>query len=233
MTGLAIITGASAGIGAATAAALRDAGWAVINLSHGQRPVDGVDSIRTDLVEPLNDALVARLRAACGDAQRVALIHNAGLLASDDAGSISAGRLHDALQVNVVAPATLNSALLDVLPAGSAIVFVGSTLGDKAVPGALSYATSKHAVHGLMRATCQDLAGSGVHTAVVAPGFTDTEMLRAHVGGDAEVLKAIAAGVTFGRLIEPAEIAATILFCIDNPVINGAVIHANLGQVER
>lgn len=233
MSGLAIVTGASAGIGAATARALVDDGWDVINLSRRPCPVEAVDSIATDLAQPLPDALVARLRTACGDAERVALVHNAGLLASDDAGSISAGRLHDALQVNVVAPATLNAALIDVLPVGSAIVFIGSTLGDKAVPGALSYATSKHAVHGLMRATCQDLAGSGVHTAVVAPGFTDTEMLRAHVGGDAEVLRAIAAGVTFGRLIEPREIAAAILFCIDNPVINGAVIHANLGQIER
>ena len=39
--------------------------------------------------------------------------------------------------------------------------------------------------------------------------------------------------MTFGRLIRADEIAATIAFCIDNPVINGAVIHANLGQVER
>ena len=38
---------------------------------------------------------------------------------------------------------------------------------------------------------------------------------------------------TFGRLIEPAEIAATIRFCAESPVVNGAVLHANLGQVER
>lgn len=58
-------------------------------------------------------------------------------------------------------------------------------------------------------------------------------MLRAHVGHASEVLEALAGGVTFGRLIEPEEIARTIRFCAQNAVINGAVIHANLGQVER
>ena len=83
-----------------------------------------------------------------------------------------------------------------------------------------------------MRATCQDLAGSGIHTACICPGFTDTEMLRAHVGDSQDILDSIAAGSTFGRLIEPDEIARTIEFAIANPVINGTVIHANLGQVE-
>ena len=79
----------------------------------------------------------------------------------------------------------------------------------------------------------KDLAGRGIHTAVVSPGFTDTEMLRDHVGGNQETLDAIAGMSTQHRLIRPDEIAATIAFCIDNPVINGAVIHANLGQIER
>jgi 3-oxoacyl-[acyl-carrier protein] reductase len=84
-----------------------------------------------------------------------------------------------------------------------------------------------------MRATCQDLAGSGIHTVCVCPGFTDTEMLRAHVGHLPEILGALATGVTYGRLIQPGEIARTIRFCADNAVVNGAVLHANLGQVEH
>ncbi|MEX2327799.1 MAG: SDR family oxidoreductase, partial [Pseudomonadales bacterium] len=79
----------------------------------------------------------------------------------------------------------------------------------------------------------QDLAGKNIHTTCICPGFTDTEMLRAHVGDDEETLTAIAATSTFGRLVEPGEIAAAIWFAANNPVINGAVIHTNLGQVER
>jgi len=92
---------------------------------------------------------------------------------------------------------------------------------------------SKHALIGMMRSTCQDLANTGIHTACVCPGFTDTEMLRAHVGEDAEIIESLSTLSTFGRLVTPEEIANTIVFAAENPVINGAVIHANLGQVER
>ena len=85
---------------------------------------------------------------------------------------------------------------------------------------------------GMMRATCQDLAGSGIHTACICPGFTDTEMLRAHVGDSDEVLKMIGNMSSYSRLIEPVEIARSIEFAVANPVINGSVIHANLGQIE-
>jgi NAD(P)-dependent dehydrogenase (short-subunit alcohol dehydrogenase family) len=92
---------------------------------------------------------------------------------------------------------------------------------------------SKHAQLGMMRATCQDLMGSGIHTALICPGFTDTEMLRTHLGDDPEVEQAIAGMNSFNRLIEPDEIAELIRWAHHNPVINGAVLHANLGQKEN
>ncbi|HKI73400.1 MAG TPA: SDR family oxidoreductase, partial [Pseudomonadales bacterium] len=72
-----------------------------------------------------------------------------------------------------------------------------------------------------------------IHTACICPGFTDTEMLRAHVGDNEQILSEIAQLSTFGRLITSQEIAAAIWFAATNAVINGAVIHTNLGQVER
>lgn len=233
MTRLAIVTGASTGIGAATARRLRGAGARVINVSRRRCPVDGVENLTLDLAALTDDESLAPLRDAVAASDTAAIVHCAGLLTSDSAATVEAAELSRAFAVNVRAPALLNRCLLPAMAAGSAIIFVGSTLGDKAVPGALSYITSKHALNGLMRATCQDLAGRQIHTAVVSPGFTDTAMLRAHVGNDPTVLDSIAGNVTFGRLIEPDEIAATIEFCIDNPVINGAVIHASLGQIER
>ena len=85
---------------------------------------------------------------------------------------------------------------------------------------------------GMMRATCQDLVGSGIHTACVCPGFTDTEMLRAHVGDDPAVLQSIASGNGFCRLVTPQEMASLLRYAAENPVINGAVLHGNLGQIE-
>jgi NAD(P)-dependent dehydrogenase (short-subunit alcohol dehydrogenase family) len=83
----------------------------------------------------------------------------------------------------------------------------------------------------MMRATCQDLAGRQIHTACICPGFTDTEMLRTHVPADA--MDAISGMSAFERLVRPEEIADTLFWAARSPVINGAVIHANLGQVER
>ena len=117
------------------------------------------------------------------------------------------------------------------MPPGSSVLYVGSTLSEKAVPGSFSYVTTKHANIGMIRATCQDLAGRQIHTAAICPGFTDTEMLREHVPDEA--LTAVASMSAYDRLVNPDEIAATLLWAAASPVINGAVIHANLGQVER
>ena len=161
-----------------------------------------------------------------------ALIHNAAKLINDTLLSAQSEALADVLNINVIAPQRLNQALVPLMSAGSAILYIGSTLSEKAVANSFSYVTSKHAMVGMMRASCQDLASTGIHTACICPGFTNTEMLRAHVGESEETLQAIGGLSTFGRLIEPSEIADTIVFCAENPVINGAVIHANLGQKE-
>jgi NAD(P)-dependent dehydrogenase (short-subunit alcohol dehydrogenase family) len=92
-----------------------------------------------------------------------------------------------------------------------------------------SYVTTKHAMIGLMRSTCQDLFGRFIHTACVCPGATETEMLQEYVQGNTEALEMMAGTLSENRLITPEEIASTLLFCSQNSVINGSVIHANLG----
>jgi NAD(P)-dependent dehydrogenase (short-subunit alcohol dehydrogenase family) len=150
----------------------------------------------------------------------------------DSARDLAGDALRDVLAVNVVGPQDVNRIVVPHMDPGSSIVYVGSTLSEKAVAGAFSYVTSKHAVIGMMRATCQDLSGCGVHTAAVCPGFTDTEMLRSHIGDNAEAMAFMQGKTGYGRLIEPVEIARVIMFVATNPVVNGAVLHANLGQIE-
>ncbi|MBK9467696.1 MAG: SDR family oxidoreductase [Gammaproteobacteria bacterium] len=229
-----VITGGSKGIGLATARLFAAEGYRVVNISRSPIALAGAVQLGIDIAEPDWAARHGEaVRAAVAGSERIALVHNAGLLTKDSVANVDAAALHRVLQVNVVACVQLDQLLLPLMGAGSAIVYVGSTLGEKAVAGSCAYVVSKHALIGLMRATCQDLAGRGIHTACVCPGFTDTEMLRAHVGQASEVLEALAGNVTFGRLIEPEEVARTIHFCALNAVINGAVIHANLGQFER
>jgi 3-oxoacyl-[acyl-carrier protein] reductase len=227
-----LVTGGSAGIGAATARRFVEAGYGVINLSRRDCPVAGVKHIPCDLTQQdFIEGIGSELRSMLADAETLTLVHNAARMDSDTSISTDSVTLREVLEVNLVAPNTLNGFCYPFMKPGSAIVYVGSTLAEKAVPGTFSYVTSKHAMIGMMRATCQDLVNTGIHTTCVCPGFTDTEMLRGHV--PTEAMDSVRAMSAFGRLIEPGEIAETIFWCAGNPVINGAVIHANLGQVER
>lgn len=230
----ALITGASRGIGRATAEHFRRAGWDVVNVSRSACEVPGVRDVLVDLLAGAwEETVTSALRSAPGfGSGRLCIIHNAAHYEVDGALAIPAEHLRRSLEVNVVVPARLNALLRGHLTDGSSILYVGSTLSEKAVPGAASYVTSKHAVVGLMRATCQDLVGTRVHTVCVCPGFTDTEMLRQHMHEDVARLEALAGRTTFGRIIAPGEIAQLLLQCAGTPVLHGAVVHANLGQIE-
>jgi 3-oxoacyl-[acyl-carrier protein] reductase len=230
---VAIITGASVGIGSATARVFLEEGFAVYNLARRACPVAGVTCIACDLG---SDAAIADaadiLEKAVASSSEVSLVHNASQLRKDSAAHCTSDNLREVMATNVIAINSLNQRLLPLLPRSSSVLYIGSTLAEKAVSGAFSYVVSKHAQLGMMRATCQDLMGSGIHTAMICPGFTDTEMLQAHLGNDPVVAAAVAGMNSFNRLIDPGEIAEFIRWAHHNPVINGAVLHANLGQRE-
>ena len=226
-----VITGASKGIGKATAARFVANGDRVINISRSPSDIQGIENVPIDLAGPgaidSVDDLVKNLPF-----DDIHLIHNAARLVNDSIRDVDAESFKAIININIIAPQILNQAILPRMAEGSSIIYIGSTLSEKAVANSYSYVSTKHAMVGMMRATCQDLAGSGIHTACICPGFTDTEMLRAHVGDSNEVLAEIGSMSSYGRLIEPAEIARTIEFATANPVINGSIIHANLGQKE-
>jgi len=228
-----VITGASKGIGFATAQQFSNQGYRVINVSRSMCDIEGVVNISVDL---LNHAWAeefgAELLALVADLDEMVLVHNAAMMTKETVSDIPAATLRDVLQLNVVAAAQLNTLLIPKMQQGSSIIYISSTLGRKAVANTHAYVISKHAVIGQMRASCQDLAGSMIHTAAVCPGFTETEMLSEHLGANPEIYQQITAGIAHRRLAQPSEIADTIWFASQNPVINGAIIDANLGQIE-
>ena len=227
-----LITGASKGIGLAVARMCLADNYRVVNLSRSPAPDAGIENHAIDLSSSSAESRLKSLLGKVLEQGEIVLVHNAAKLHSDTANNTSTDDFRDIMDINLIAPHTLNQLVIPFMQPGSSIIYIGSTLSEKAVANTYSYVVSKHAMIGIMRATCQDLAGSGIHTACVCPGFTDTEMLRDHVGEDQEVLNSIAAMSTFGRLVSPIEVATTIKFAAENPVINGAVIHANLGQIE-
>jgi NAD(P)-dependent dehydrogenase (short-subunit alcohol dehydrogenase family) len=228
-----IITGASKGIGFQVAKMAAEKSYRVINISRSDAAHASIENHNIDLAAPGAANKFALLIEELQIDGHITLIHNAAELKSDSAANTATADFRHTLELNVVAPHILNQILIPKMTQGSGIIYVGSTLSEKAVANTYSYVVSKHALIGMMRSTCQDLANTGIHTACVCPGFTDTEMLRAHVGEDAEIIESLSSLSTFGRLVTPEEIANTIVFAAENPVINGAVIHANLGQVER
>jgi len=227
-----LITGASAGIGLATARRFAESGYAVTNISRRPCPLASVNHLPGDLSDShFIDVLGERLDAALVDAQPLTLIHNASRLLNDSAADTSSERLRAVAEINLVAPNALNRFVIARMPPGSSILYVGSTLAEKAVPNSSPLVVTTHALVATMRSPSQDLPRTGIRTACICPGFTNTEMLRAHV--PAESMDAVRGLSAYGRLIEPSEIADTLLWAAENPVINGAVLHANLGQVER
>jgi 3-oxoacyl-[acyl-carrier protein] reductase len=230
---IAIITGASAGIGRASAEEFVKQGFQVFNIARRKANLAGVTDLQCDLADPAaRQGISQTLRDILAKATQVSFVHNACRMAKDTVDHCDVNDLSITLEVNIAAPNHLNQIVLPLLPSGSSLIYIGSTLSEKAVANSFSYVTSKHAVIGMMRATCQDLKGRGIHTCCICPGFTDTEMLRTHVGDDPNTMKFIASLNTFDRMIEPKEIASLVLWAHNNPVINGSVLHANLGQIE-
>ncbi len=226
-----VITGGSKGIGEKTIAHFQAQGWIAINLSRTPCRLPGVVNITVDLASCGSiQAIAPQLLAAIKVPGQIALVHNAAFYQRDSINDIHLDVLQQTLQTNVVACVALNQILLPIMPPSSAIIYIGSTLAVKGVPGSASYIISKHAMVGLMKATCQDLIGKGIHTACVCPGLVDTDLLKQTM--DVAAMNYLLEQVVIGkRLIQPQEIADVIYFCATHETINGVVIQANLGQV--
>jgi 3-oxoacyl-[acyl-carrier protein] reductase len=230
---LLIITGASKGIGYKTAEIFLNNGFDVLNISRNACTLVGVNNIKLDLISAADETIKKQLLAQISQKRRIILIHNSSVCYNDTLQNFSTAHWQDTLKLNVTIPALLSQWLLPQMMPQSAIIFVGSTLSEKAVGNTCSYIVSKHAIVGLMRATCQDLAGKFIHTCCVCPGVTDTEMFRLRVDNNAPLLAKLTHLQSDDRLLQPQEIAEAIFVAATHSIFNGAVLHANGGQIER
>jgi 3-oxoacyl-[acyl-carrier protein] reductase len=226
-----IITGGSRGIGAKTIAHFQERGWTSINISRSPCTLADVINVNIDLSDSANiEKHTAFFSDLVKDATTLCLVHNAALYKVDAVPTLSLYDLQLAFETNVKSPAALNKIFIPFMPAGSSIIYLGSTLAEKAVPGNASYIVSKHAAVGLMKATCQDLIGKNIHTCCICPGLVDTQLLKATMPPET-IAMLLDTKIIGGRLIEPIEIAKTIYFCATTTIINGVTLHANTGQV--
>jgi 3-oxoacyl-[acyl-carrier protein] reductase len=231
MSNYLIITGGSRGIGEKTIADFQQHGWNAVNISRTACELPNVMNISIDLADSHSiERGTEQLLGSLSHATRICLVHNAAFHKRDCIDSLGLEDLWRTLQINVIASAALNKIVIPVMKPGSSIIYMGSTLAVKAVPGSASYAISKHALIGMMKATCQDLKDKSIHTCCVCPGLVDTALLTETM--DREKIDYLIHNVVIGkRLIKPEEIASIVYFCATTSVMNGAIIPANLGQV--
>ena len=224
-----LVTGGSSGIGLAVAERFAAAGWRVINLSGRPCPVPDADNLTVDLSDPDWDPTILRSVLVAGE--RLCVVHNAAETTADSALEVNPDTLRSFLETMVVSAARIDREVIPLMGARSSVIFIGSIVSETAFGLTASYATAKHAVVGLMRATCQDLDRDDVHTCCIKPGHVRTPMLEGLMNDGVvdrqEVLKLTHAH----RLIEPDEIADLVYQAAHTPIINGAVIDAHLGRL--
>ncbi|NHZ44158.1 oxidoreductase [Massilia aquatica] len=175
---IALVTGASSGIGAATAARLAKAGWNVIGTSRRGAQVDGA-SFRMLALDVTSDASVAAAVAAViRQAGRIdLLINNAGFgVAAAGAEESSIAQAQAVFDTNFFGAVRMTRAVLPHMRAqgGGRILHIGSVLGFLPMPYGALYAASKHAIEGYSESLDHELRNWGIRSVVIEPAYTKT-----------------------------------------------------------
>ena len=206
-----VVTGASKGIGRATAEALAAHGWHVIGIARSAPDHFPGEFLATDLNDPVAVDRLARALAARGDV--LGIVNNAGAARGESFGSVDADAFLDLLGFNLRPALVMTQALLPAMKAAhfGRVVNVTS-LVTRGLPWRTSYAAAKAALESLTRTIAIEQAANGITANAVAPGPTETELFRSNnpAGSDGEAR--YLAQVPMGRLGTPAEIAAAIAF---------------------
>ncbi len=210
----AVVTGASSGIGRATAQALAQAG---VRVAGGARRVDRLE---TDVALPLDVTDPASCERFVDEAISQLggldiLINNAGLaLGRDPFWESSEEDERTVLETNVNGLVRMTRLCLPHVRDGGHLVMLGSVAGRAAYPNAAMYVTAKFAVRGFVYALREDLLGRPIRITTVDPGLVETDFSRIRFRGDEEKAAAVYQGVT---PITPEEIADCIMFALTRP----------------
>jgi NADP-dependent 3-hydroxy acid dehydrogenase YdfG len=215
----AVVTGASSGIGAATAERLAAEGFDVVL---GARRMDRLAELAARIggrALPLDVTDPASVEAFVGELDRVdVLVNNAG--GAFDARPVAEADLDSwqrAFDVNVLGTVRMTKALLPALLASGAgdVVFVGSTAGLISYEGGASYTAAKHGVHTMAETLRLELVGRPVRVIEIAPGMVRTEEFTLNRLGSADAADAVYRGVREPLVAE--DIADCIAWTVTRP----------------
>jgi NADP-dependent 3-hydroxy acid dehydrogenase YdfG len=230
----AVVTGASAGIGEATARQLAKAGFAV---TIGARRLDRLEALAAEIggralhLDVTDPESVRRFAAAvtegsgAGTGTLNLLVNNAG-------GALGLDRIEDSTDEtwegmfasNVLGLVRMTRALLPALVASGAghVINVGSIAGRETYPGGAGYTSAKHGVKAITETLRLELLGRPVKVTEIAPGLVETEFSLVRFAGDAERASAVYRGLT---PLGPEDVADCIVWAATRPP------HVNIDEI--
>ena len=218
---VAVVTGASSGIGAATAHALARAGARVVGGARRPELIgDPVEGLELDVTDPAScERFVAE---AAADGLDI-LVNAAGLaLGRDPFGDSREEDERTVLETNVNGLIRITRLCLPHLRDGGHIVNLGSVAGRQAYPNGALYVTSKFAVRGFTYALREDLLGRPIRITTVDPGLVQTNFSLVRFRGDEAQARSVYEGV---EAMRPEDIAECVLFAVTRPP------HVNVDEI--
>jgi 3-oxoacyl-[acyl-carrier protein] reductase len=229
---LALVTGASRGIGHAIAEELARQGAKVVGTStseDGAKKVPGIGKVLNVRDAAQCDALIESIQKELGDI--AILVNNAGITRDNLALRMKDAEWDEVLDTNLRAVFRLSRAVMRGMMKArfGRIINITSVVGASGNPGQANYAAAKAAVVGMTKSLARELGSRNITVNCVAPGFIDTDMTRALSD---EQRKALLEHIPLGRLGTPQDVAAAVAY-LASPAggyVTGAVLHVNGGM---
>jgi acetoacetyl-CoA reductase len=237
MARVTVVTGGTRGIGRAIAVALKDNGYRVAACygsddakAHAFSQETGIAVYKFDVADFAACAEgVKAIEAALGPIE--ILVNNAGITRDATLHRMSFEEWNAVIQTNLTSCFNMSRLVIEGMRERQfgRIVNIGSINGQAGQYGQVNYAAAKSGIHGFTKALAQEGAARGITVNAIAPGYVDTDMVRAV---PANVLEKIIARIPVGRLGHAEEIARGVLFLVADEAgfITGSTLSINGGQ---